>query len=672
MTVELKKGYYIDSYYDKNTRSYITTLKDEDGNQIRDAYYSGNMTDRNADIQYMKEFFNQYMNEALNLRKTIKDTKEKTKKAKLPALSTLSPILPDGAAGIATFNSGVGLSEDYIGRDELIKRLKAMGYKYNYPKYTDQELYEIYIKNLKAEETKQAFKKLKAAEKARKQRYKDKLSQVKYDEDSDTYSDGGYYKDGIEFESEEAAREYFGESMDTKFYLNDIHKAWDIEEDSSVKTLNENLNNSHDFKTITEGLKYFERKEFNESYNDAGLEALYEGVKNSLDQDDIRKLGNFLKKADNADEVSTYIKGLLSEDLNNKIHIPYRKSGYGGFTTDGDEVELQSYLSKFDNVEGDIGCIYAAILLHSTISHSTYDKVIFSNDVNKLDKIITDWLYGNVNTGDNFNDFTDEIHRYAMLIDLSKNKEIAFGDTRIDSRGVRKGWREYSFDSVLTEDFDSNKINILADEIEKFANDNHVNAELYAVSNNADTVDIAFEVSGDWKHDHLAFDHMVDIVVDEHNGTVEDMNEDVIDEDGSDNYTSIHTFTIKLDDDNTHKVYTKEEFDEVINKLVNELSTVGFILDDSSSKITNNLMGGKHLQVINPGMFYPTSETEGEEITEDQAFKFFKDDLIEVESVLDQFEEDHKDKLYITFNFGPNKDGVITGGIDVRTWKEII
>ena len=72
MTVELKKGYYIDSYYDKNTRSYITTLKDEDGNQIRDAYYSGNMTDRNADIQYMKEFFNQYMNEALNLRKTIK------------------------------------------------------------------------------------------------------------------------------------------------------------------------------------------------------------------------------------------------------------------------------------------------------------------------------------------------------------------------------------------------------------------------------------------------------------------------------------------------------------------------------------------------------------------------------------------------------------------------
>ena len=491
MTVELKKGYYIDSYYDKNTRSYITTLRDKDGNQIRDAYYSCNMTDRSADIQHIKEFFEQYLNEALNLRKTIKDTKEKTKKAKLPALSTLSPIMPDAAAGISTFNSGVGLSEDYIGRDELIKRLKNMGYKYNYPKYTDQELYEIYKKNLKAQETKKELKKLKEIEKSKKQRYKDKLSQVKYDEDSDTYSDGNYYKDGIEFESEAAAKEYFGESMNKDYYwdtdeieriilkawedaglilrrdnihisrhdnwcvieikyiddwtfkhinkagikkalkkelylydvkqsswrdrgwgnsdygktlrydlymyppeeqemnesmiyLNDMHKAWNINESynydlydllcseySSLypyditldqvydeimnnyndedlandvienlesykeenfyesretkhkKVLNENLkvkrdSVKHNFKTITEGLKYFERKEFNENCKDAELEILYEGIKNSLDQDDIKKLGNFLKKADSADDVATYIRGLLSEDINNE------------------------------------------------------------------------------------------------------------------------------------------------------------------------------------------------------------------------------------------------------------------------------------------------------------------------------------------------------------------
>ena len=70
MTVELKKGYIIDSYYDKNTRSYITTLKDNEGNQVRDAYYSGNMTDRNSDIQHIKEFFYKYMDSKTG---TIKD-----------------------------------------------------------------------------------------------------------------------------------------------------------------------------------------------------------------------------------------------------------------------------------------------------------------------------------------------------------------------------------------------------------------------------------------------------------------------------------------------------------------------------------------------------------------------------------------------------------------------
>ena len=217
MTVELKKGYYIDSYYDKNTRSYITTLRDKDGNQIRNAYYSGNMTDRNTDIQHIKEFFEQYLNEALNLRKTIKDTKEKTKKAKLSALSTLSPIMPDAAAGIDTFNSGVGLSEEWIHRDELEARLKKMGFRYKFNKYTDEQLYRIYQERLKYLE-----KKHKEKEKKKQQESEAENKRIN--------SKDSFMKNGIEFESEDAAREYFGESMDSKVYLNDMHKAWDIDE----------------------------------------------------------------------------------------------------------------------------------------------------------------------------------------------------------------------------------------------------------------------------------------------------------------------------------------------------------------------------------------------------------------------------------------------------------
>ena len=50
----------------------------------------------------------------MDIDKYIENTKRKTKKAKLPALSTLTPVLPDAGAGIETFNSmsGASLSED--------------------------------------------------------------------------------------------------------------------------------------------------------------------------------------------------------------------------------------------------------------------------------------------------------------------------------------------------------------------------------------------------------------------------------------------------------------------------------------------------------------------------------------------------------------------------------
>ena len=46
MIVELKRGYTIESNYDKFTDSYITRLIDKDGNQVRDSLYSSDMIDR--------------------------------------------------------------------------------------------------------------------------------------------------------------------------------------------------------------------------------------------------------------------------------------------------------------------------------------------------------------------------------------------------------------------------------------------------------------------------------------------------------------------------------------------------------------------------------------------------------------------------------------------------
>lgn len=580
MTVELKQGYTIDSFYDKQTRSYITTLRDKDGNQVRNAYYSGNMTDRNADIQHIKEFFfeniyhgrkssttenddtkvepntkneddeyadmdlSELFSESFTLDQAIKNTKKKTKNSKLPALSTLTPIMPDGAAGIATFNSGVGLSEDYIGRDELIKRLKSMGYKYNYPKYTDEELFEIYKKSVNAQQKKQAEKKAKAIDKARKQRYKNKLSQVEYDEDSDTYSDGSYYKNGIEFESEDAAAEYFGESMNNKFYINNMHEAWDIEEDfydefgedpeslrieciddswavrshdgndtyyfgndkddcvdwckdrneryyfteSLNRSLNESFNSakkSHGFKTIQEGLKYFENMAFEESCEDTELEVMYEAIKTNLDANDIKKLGNFINKADSPEDITTYLKGLLSEELNE------------------DECLTEARKPK-----------YADSMFGENVKKAMNSGELTYDNIKEWDK--------------KYNGGIDPIPPFNTreLMDYFKS---------------------------LNEDVNTNddKIHHIIDKIMSVANDNGLYPELYAVSDiketeAGDTVDISFVIDGDWKHEHLFFNNLVN---GEFGEFVNNIEEDDIDDSESDTYSSIHTVSIVLDDD---------------------------------------------------------------------------------------------------------------------------
>lgn len=580
MTVELKQGYTIDSFYDKQTRSYITTLRDKDGNQVRNAYYSGNMTDRNADIQHIKEFFfeniyhgrkssttenddtkvepntkneddeyadmdlSELFSESFTLDQAIKNTKKKTKNSKLPALSTLTPIMPDGAAGIATFNSGVGLSEDYIGRDELIKRLKSMGYKYNYPKYTDEELFEIYKKSVKAQQKKQAEKKAKAIDKARKQRYKNKLSQVEYDEDSDTYSDGSYYKNGIEFESEDAAREYFGESMNNKFYVNNMHEAWDIEEDlydefgedpeslrieciddswavrshdgndtyyfgndkddcvdwckerneryyfteSLNRSLNESFNSakkSHGFKTIQEGLKYFENMAFEESCEDTELEVMYEAIKTNLDANDIKKLGNFINKADSPEEITTYLKGLLSEELNE------------------DECLTEARKPK-----------YADSMFGENVKKAMNSGELTYDNIKEWDKKYN----GGIDPIPPFN--TRELMNYFKSLNEDVNT-------------------------------DDDKIHHIIDKIMSVANDNGLYPELYAVSDiketeAGDTVDISFVIDGDWKHEHLFFNNLVNGELGEFVNSIE---EDDIDDSESDTYSSIHTVSIVLDDD---------------------------------------------------------------------------------------------------------------------------
>lgn len=872
MIVELKKGYTIESRYDKFTDSYITRLIDPDGKQVKDARYSDDMVDRNYDIQDIKDYFNNYINIGLSERETpdrnepyepeeddefpelepeetfedeedmfeesldqevkkkARKTKIATRKSKLPALSKLSPIMPDQAKGIAKFNAmqpdgnsgmmsttgSTSLGEEYMSRDLLIDKIRNMGYKYNFDKYTDAQLYRIYQERIETA-------KKRAAKRAERQR------RAAEEDNKRENAKDSYFKDGIEFESEEAAKEYFGEAMETKIYLNDMHKAWDIVEDFKENELKESLNESltkskdvHNFKTLNEGLSYFNTKAFEDNCQDAGLDLMFESIRDKLTKDDIKKLGALMNKTDDPDDVVTYVKGLLSEDLDNTVHITYRKSGYGGFTTSGEEVNIKNYASKFDEVVGDISGIYVAILLHSNIGHSYYDKIIFSNSLDECKRTANDWLYSHDKGSVPYN----EEHYYAMIVDLAKNEEIAHGDIWYDGDKISKGWREFP----LKEDFDLDQfkdnlerekdyygsraqgLKMLAyplnNKIMRAAEKAHlwVDEEGCVIDDLKDEIQLSFYVDGDWKHDHAVFDMLVrDIVYDmgmDLNGYYQ---EDESDSD-SDDYRSLHVFEIDASKPNeisdsdsddyrplhvfeidafkpneinellnesvqrsmiegdiqiavdhfreqcrynnyhaevtgignidgyyiitgliedrvgdtknpsevldillhnldmfdipvdvttdwqvtrlyrrmvfeistkdqynlkNENVTTAEDIDEV-QRILKVLNSEGFILDDAVQvPLQMNPFGGSrkmvHFQVINPDLYYPTSETEGEEITEDEAHRLFVDDIKPLVAALDDLESEDDFEGYITFNFGANKDGNITAGLD---WRE--
>lgn len=869
MTIELKKGYIIDSYYDKQTRSYITTIKDNEGNQIGDALYSGNMTDRNTDVQYFKEIFynperweefksNSYDstedelndrvfidNEILvdeSLENKIKDTKKKTRKTKLPALSTLSPIMPDAAAGIDTFNSGVGLSEEYLDRDELINRISKLGFKYKFDKYTDKQLYKIYQERLRYLENKRKAK----IEKEKQQRYAnrfiDKLEQVEYDEDSDTYSDGNYYKNGIEFESENAANEYFGEAMENKVYLNDMHKAWNLEEDiTTKKSLNENLNNDKKFRTITEGLKYFDKKAFDEKCEVTELELLYEGIKNSLDSEDIKKLGSFINKASNADEITTYIKGLLSEDL------------------DSDNFDVYTLAENILNYASDKWNVWNTDIYdinRDDNNISFYVKGDWKHDHWAFDNAVKEYLetnYPNISfktseyeldEGENDSDYYPGVHTLKLsfkdesLTEARKPKYVdslfgkhvkdAMDSGELTYDNIKEWDRKYNggtdpippfntrelmnfyymrpdyFNESLNESFDGSVEDINVEEIipqqkdydraeglkwqghsfkgngEPYGSEASKMAKLIKdpikLVRRAKAV-VATYGSDEGHFSNTGYYHHVDPDIDSDvwgpfkrrlkefgftgdqissignfkrlvTESLDDIVKDAIEyyRENAFGYSSLKNY-VETDfahypkdkqdeiykkmrkvlneslnesyyvrdwwgqvDENPYEVAAKynlsidsirREFDstlyefkgdiedierakgdgyfyeseivevksdfEILRELVESLEKAGFILDESASNkgLTNTRGQDWHLQVINPEMHYPTSETEGEDLSEEDAYRLFMDDLKEVVMVLDEIENKYP-YISITFNFGPNKYNIVTGGIDMR------
>lgn len=232
MIKKLKDDNYIELGYDKASGKYITQVKDKNGNEI-DYHYDGNPTDA---AYTMKSFIREYgglLNEEADIdklaKKKAKETEKKTKKSKLNPLATF--VLPDYEAGIATFNKNMGISdtssttgsicgetsggdvgggeasggmgeslEESYSIDGLIKQMRDWGCKYNFNNKKDSQIVAIYYKEL--EKQKELQKK--------KNKVVDKPIYTTEEDDNDITFDGdSYWKNGVEFEDDKNAEEFF-------------------------------------------------------------------------------------------------------------------------------------------------------------------------------------------------------------------------------------------------------------------------------------------------------------------------------------------------------------------------------------------------------------------------------------------------------------------------------
>ena len=119
---------------------------------------------------------------------------------------------------------------------------------------------------------------------------------------NDTYFFGDNKQDCVDWCEDRGERYYFYESLNNK----SLNESLALTENHKSK--------NHNFNTLDEAFRYFESKHFDEQCEDIQLECLYESMRDKLSSDDIKKLGSFMNHAQDADEVLTYMKGLLSKD----------------------------------------------------------------------------------------------------------------------------------------------------------------------------------------------------------------------------------------------------------------------------------------------------------------------------------------------------------------------
>lgn len=286
------------------------------------------------------------------MNKYIERTKRKTKNGELPALSTLTPIMPDGAAGIETFNnsfgdaSGEGVSENMNDiKSRLINEAKT-------------------IDSLKSQIVNAVY---------------EYMESEGFEEDEvPAYTDVDIEDETDSYKITVSAEVSYDGLVNLIAMLDPIVQEYDKDSYFNAEVAGRVVAYVQKSATISEKLHAIDKRTF-DKYNECyELETLYESINNKLSSKDKQELKDFINKTDDPEQINIYIKGLTDDDnMNEEIDDP-------------DNIELIKYMNEYLN---DI--ISQSMLIEQDINYiidilETADSSQFNGDMQNMTRNILD------------------------------------------------------------------------------------------------------------------------------------------------------------------------------------------------------------------------------------------------------------------------------------------
>lgn len=332
---------------------------------------------------------------------------------------------------------------------------------------------------------------------------------------------------------------------------------------------------------LYEALKAFDKKQFKENASSCELEMLYESVRDTLSAQQKNDLAKFVRKARTAEEINTYMTGMLAkaanESLEESSHFEYgdamskanqakdiidsakdkngrevcvgssvivpQQLGYSDREADVEDIFINNHNVEMLRVKYNDSKTENVAAKSCTLVESLKEEKVYSprDSISKdFDKKIEDILDDNG---------IIETVEYGAINDVSPKRALKIKNI-LDNLGYNcKILNDYDICQILikeslTEDVDEatfNKLKEIAYELDAYIEDKVWVRDFWYDGQFDNT--ISFEIYGDWKHDHARFRYYASEWLD-NKGLKYKMWETITDDDGSDSYGATHTIRL--------------------------------------------------------------------------------------------------------------------------------